>query len=100
MQIFFFRARATLLPSSQRVLVATLAAAPLLAVRTAYGLLEVAAQGNRESVWNPLTGSAVAFALMALLPEYIVLVGWVLMGYSIPPRREVGQSLDGEATKV
>ncbi|XWW94857.1 hypothetical protein V2A60_002806 [Cordyceps javanica] len=88
-----------LLPSSRRVLVGALlpAAAPL-ALRTAYGLLEVAAEsaaaaagGNaRPSPWNPLTGSAVAFALMALLPEYVVLVGWVLVGFSIPPRREVG----------
>ncbi|KAJ4144521.1 hypothetical protein LMH87_003402 [Akanthomyces muscarius] len=81
-----------LLPSSRRVLVATLAAAPPLAVRTAYGLLEVAEQADARSTWNPLTGSAVAFALMALLPEYLVLAGWVLMGLSIPPRREVGQT--------
>ncbi|KAJ3497550.1 hypothetical protein NLG97_g1811 [Lecanicillium saksenae] len=102
MQVLFFqrRDRDALLPSSRRVLTAALAAAPLLAVRTAYGLLEVAEQGNADSLWNPLTGSPVAFALMALLPEYIVLVGWVIMGFSIPPRREVGQSLDGEQAKV
>ncbi|KAM3476634.1 hypothetical protein MY5147_003139 [Beauveria neobassiana] len=85
-----------LLPSSRRVLVATLAAFPLLAVRTAYGLLEVARQDEPGSAWNPLTGSALAFALMALLPEYVVLAGWVFVGYAIPARREVGGGMEGE----
>ncbi|KAM3443776.1 hypothetical protein MY4824_000224 [Beauveria thailandica] len=93
---------APLLPSSRRVLAATLAASPLLAVRTAYGLLEVARQGGGGgggepgSAWNPLTGSALAFALMALVPEYVVLVGWVFVGYAIPARREVGCRMEGE----
>ncbi|KAJ6780935.1 hypothetical protein PWT90_09183 [Aphanocladium album] len=107
-QVWFLQSRDALLPSSRTMLTAALAAAPLLAVRTAYGLLEVAGQmsdddggsSSSSSLWNPLTGSAVAFALMALLPEYLVLVGWVLMGYSIPPRREVGRSLDGEQAKI
>lgn len=101
MQGWFFRARHTLLPSSRRVLLGTLAACPFLVVRTAFGLLEVAEQSRARSLWNPLTGSAVAFALMALLPEYVVLVGWVAMGFSIPPRREVDQTpLENEPTKV
>lgn len=101
MQAWFFARRRELLRSSRRVLFAALAAAPLLALRTAYGLLEVAAQGDARSAWNPLTGSAVAFALMALLPEYVVLVGWVLMGFSIPPRREGdGVPVDGDTPKV
>lgn len=102
MQAFLLTRGGGLLPSSRRVLAATLAAAPFLAVRTAYGLLEVAEQADARSPWNPLTGSAVAFALMALLPEYVVLAGWVLMGLSIPPRREVGQAPLGneELTKV
>ncbi|ATY64473.1 hypothetical protein A9K55_004649 [Cordyceps militaris] len=100
-QAWFWHRSHALLPSSRRVLVATLAAAPLLALRTAYGLLEVAEQASAGSLWNPLTGSAVAFALMALLPEYLVLLAWVLMGYSIPPRREVGlEPRDGEPPKV
>ncbi|KAM3559288.1 hypothetical protein MY1884_003538 [Beauveria asiatica] len=104
--VFYFSTRhraAPLLPSSRRVLAATLAAFPLLAVRTAYGLLEVARQGGGgggggepASAWNPLTGSALAFALMALLPEYVVLVGWVFVGYAIPARREVGRGMEGE----
>ncbi|KAF1736021.1 hypothetical protein CRV24_004955 [Beauveria bassiana] len=89
-------APAALLPSSRRVLVATLAAFPLLAVRTAYGLLEVARQDEPGSAWNPLTGSALAFALMALLPEYVVLAGWVFVGYAIPARREVGGGMEGK----
>lgn len=33
------------------------------------------------TTWNPLFGSAVAFALMALLPEYVVLVVYTYLGF-------------------
>ena len=51
-------------------------ASPPLCVRAAYGIIGVAvASGSKMSTssWNPLFGSATAFGLMALLPEYIVL---------------------------
>lgn len=100
MQLHFFPARATLHASSRKVLRAALATCPFLAVRTVYGLLEVATAGDAHSVWNPLTGSAVAFALMGLLPEYVVLCGYVVTGYSIPARREVDQQRLDEPGKV
>jgi hypothetical protein len=53
-----------------------LLASPTLLVRTVYGLISVFdATGNRisTSMWSPLFGSATAFALMALLMEYISL---------------------------
>ncbi|KAM3500395.1 hypothetical protein MY10362_006433 [Beauveria mimosiformis] len=56
-----------------------------------------AASRSRGARGTTLTGSALAFALMALLPEYVVLVGWVLVGYAIPARREVGGGgMEGE----
>jgi hypothetical protein len=50
-------------------------AAPFLAVRTAYGILGIfKATGPNmfTSMWSSLFGSATAFALMALVPEYII----------------------------
>jgi hypothetical protein len=52
-----------------------LLASPFLALRTAYGIIGVfEATGAKlfTSMWSSLFGSATAFALMALLPEYVV----------------------------
>lgn len=98
-QTHSFLARQSLLPSSRRVLTSAMAAFPFLMLRTVYGLLQIVDQEKTaDSVWNPLTGSAVGFALMALLPEFVVLAAWVATGLAIPPRREVGEV--GETGKV
>ena len=60
-------------------------ATPLLAVRTAYGVIgifEATGQNIVTSKWSPLFGSATAFALMALLPEYIVLGIYMYIGHT------------------
>ncbi|KAK1753230.1 hypothetical protein QBC47DRAFT_388038 [Echria macrotheca] len=60
-----------------------LAIIPLF-VRTAYGLVavfEVRAHGILNTIWSSLFGSAVLFALMALLPEYIALVLYFRLGF-------------------
>jgi hypothetical protein len=52
-----------------------LIASPFLALRTTYGMLGIfkATGANMfTSMWSSLFGSATAFALMALLPEYII----------------------------
>jgi hypothetical protein len=56
-------------------------AMPALVLRTVYGLLYEFTSDSIFSTWDPLFGSAVAFALMALLPEYIVLVIYVYLGF-------------------
>ncbi|KAK3345800.1 hypothetical protein B0T25DRAFT_583107 [Lasiosphaeria hispida] len=59
-----------------------LVAALPLSVRAAYGIIGVAvASGNNilTSSWSPLFGSATAFGLMALLPEYIVLCIYIYL---------------------
>jgi hypothetical protein len=56
-------------------------AMPALVLRTVYGLLYEFASDSLFSTWSPLFGSAVAFSLMALLPEYIVLVIYVYLGF-------------------
>lgn len=57
-----------------------LIAAPFLALRTAYGILgifEATGANMFTSMWSSLFGSATAFALMALVPEYIIICIYV-----------------------
>lgn len=53
----------------------------MLAIRTAAGLLYEFTINKRSSIWNPLSGSAIAFALMTLLAEYIVLMVFLYLGF-------------------
>ncbi|KAK0719103.1 hypothetical protein B0H67DRAFT_632981 [Lasiosphaeris hirsuta] len=53
-----------------------------LCVRAAYGIIGVAVASGTNmltSTWSPLFGSATAFGLMGLLPEYIVLCIYVCL---------------------
>lgn len=100
MQVYFFRKRSTLTTSSRRILRASLMASPFLILRTVYGILEVAEQDVLNTIWSPLFGSAVAFALMALLPEYIAICLWFYTGYTIPPRRELPDETASDGQKA
>lgn len=87
--------------TSLQVLRGTLLAAPFIAVRTVYGILEVATSNDPISKWNPVTGSTVTFAFMALVMEYIALCIYLFTGYSIPPGRDLpARSSDTEAGKL
>ncbi|OTA05831.1 hypothetical protein A9Z42_0065410 [Trichoderma parareesei] len=86
---FYWRRKDILLPSSRIILRGGLLAAPFLIIRTVFGLLEVALQDSVSSPFNPVTGNAVAFALMALLPEYVVVLAHLYTGFSIAPDRGV-----------
>ncbi|KAK3311054.1 uncharacterized protein B0T15DRAFT_60120 [Chaetomium strumarium] len=59
-----------------------LVAAVPLCVRAAYGIIGVVVASGTNiltSDWSPLFGSATAFGLMALLPEYIVLSIYIFL---------------------
>ncbi|RKK92331.1 hypothetical protein BFJ68_g15930 [Fusarium oxysporum] len=58
----------------------TLASIPTLVLRTVYGLLCAFTVDNVTTIWNSLIGSAVAFALMCLLAEYITLLIFLYLG--------------------
>lgn len=100
MQVYFFGKRLSLTESSRKILRANLIASPFLILRTVYGILEVAEQDVLNTIWSPLFGSAVAFALMALLPEYIAICVWFYTGYTIPPRRELSEEVASNGTKT
>ncbi|KAF5723456.1 hypothetical protein FMUND_1780 [Fusarium mundagurra] len=58
----------------------TLASIPTLVLRTVYGLLCAFTVDNLTTIWNSLVGSAVAFALMCLLAEYVTLLIFLYLG--------------------
>ncbi|RKL51277.1 hypothetical protein BFJ72_g730 [Fusarium proliferatum] len=58
----------------------TLVSIPTLVLRTVYGLLCAFTVNNVTTIWNSLVGSAVAFALMCLLAEYITLLIFLYLG--------------------
>ncbi|KAL6863615.1 hypothetical protein J3F83DRAFT_767244 [Trichoderma novae-zelandiae] len=95
---FYWRRRDSLLPSSRTVLRGGLLAAPFLITRTVFGLLQVALQNSSSSPFNPVVGNAVAFALMALLPEYIVVLAYLYTGFSIAPDRGVARGVVEDET--
>ncbi|KAH6898063.1 hypothetical protein B0T10DRAFT_543099 [Thelonectria olida] len=58
----------------------TLATIPVLLLRTAYGLLCAFTVDNPSTIWNPLSGSAVAFTVMCLISEYITVLVFIFLG--------------------
>jgi hypothetical protein len=75
-----------------------LIASPFLALRTAYGMLgifEATGANMFTSMWSSLFGSATAFALMALLPEYIIVCIYIrILHFRLRTCREMSQLLD------
>ncbi|KAF5684628.1 hypothetical protein FDENT_6633 [Fusarium denticulatum] len=58
----------------------TLVSLPTLVLRMVYGLLCAFTIDDVTTIWNSLVGSAVAFALMCLLAEYITLLIFLYLG--------------------
>ncbi|PTB65666.1 hypothetical protein BBK36DRAFT_1121231 [Trichoderma citrinoviride] len=103
MSFFYRRRKDTLVPSSRTIIRAGLLASPFLLTRTIFGLLQVARQNDSSSspFFNPVVGNAAAFGLMALLPEYVVVLAYMYAGFSIAPDRGVavrGVVVGGEET--
>ncbi|CAG9983615.1 unnamed protein product [Clonostachys byssicola] len=89
--IRFWSMKQSLIPTSRRVILGALASGPFLVVRCVYGILQVTFEFDRGTTWNPLYGSAVAFAMMALLVEYIAVIIYLSVGFSMPPDRGTTQ---------
>jgi hypothetical protein len=80
-----------------------LVASPFLTLRTAYGMLgifEATGANLLTSMWSSLFGSATAFALMALLPEYIIVCIYIrILRFRVRTCRDMNQLL-GEGRDV
>ncbi|KAK5168340.1 uncharacterized protein LTR77_006909 [Saxophila tyrrhenica] len=98
MELYFWTLRSSLIPSSRKILMGGLATAPFLIVRNLYGILEYAQHDWATGHWSPVFGSAVLFALMALLMEYVAICIWLWVGFTTPPNSVVSQGArrDGE----
>ena len=115
LELFFLVKRDRLLPSSRRVsiqwpctklvtdaddftqvLYGSLLAAPFIVLRCIYGILGVVF-GYSSTLWSPVFGNVVAFALMGLLCEYIAICIWLYIGFSMPPDRGVRASASRNA---
>jgi putative Mn2+ efflux pump MntP len=95
-QVSFLRKSHELIPSSRTLVTGALVAAPFLVVRNVYGLLyygtnyyTLDSNGQytaHQSLWNPITGNHVAFALMGLLSEYVSICIYFYVGFAIPSK--------------
>jgi hypothetical protein len=75
----------------RQIIYSCLLAAPFIAVRIAYGIL--GAFNSIFSTWDPVFGSALAFGLMCLLPEFIAICIFLHLGfYSIKHRGNLPQT--------
>lgn len=68
-------------PNSSQILMVIPGAIVCLSIRIAYACLSVFTQ---DSVWDPLEGSIGVFVGMALLQEYIIVMLFTWIGFSIP----------------
>ncbi|GFF91253.1 hypothetical protein IFM47457_10074 [Aspergillus lentulus] len=99
-QVSFLRKSHELIPSSRTVSMLNhdddKKNAPFLLIRNVYGLLyygtnyyTLDSNGQytaHQSLWNPIAGNHVAFALMGLLSEYISICVYFYVGFVIPSK--------------
>ena len=57
---------------------------PLLCLRLVYFCLAIFNLDSRDKIWNPVTGSVAALACMALIPEFVTVLVYLWVGFSIP----------------
>ncbi|KAK0653046.1 hypothetical protein B0T16DRAFT_110467 [Cercophora newfieldiana] len=80
--VVLFLKQSQIKPTHRLYIKWALIASPALCVRAAYGVIGVAVASGANiltSSWSPLFGSATAFGLMGLLPEYIVLCIYIYL---------------------
>ncbi|KAH1509842.1 hypothetical protein KXX21_006361 [Aspergillus fumigatus] len=79
-QVSFLRKSHELIPSSRTVATGALVTAPFLLIHN------ITQYTAHQSLWNPITGNHVAFALMGLLSEYILICVYFYVGFVIPSK--------------
>jgi hypothetical protein len=65
---------------------------PLVSLRLVYFCLAVFSIDSADARWNPLTGSMAALVCMVLLPEFITVVVYVWVGFTIDAHGIYGNS--------
>jgi hypothetical protein len=72
---------------------------PLLCLRLVYFCLAIFHLGTTDKFWNPLTGSMTALVCMALIPEFVTVLVYLWVGFTVDPKctvEEVTISFPGE----
>jgi hypothetical protein len=72
---------------------------PLVSLRLIYFCLAVFSIDSADTRWNPLTGSMAALICMVLLPEFITVVVYVWVGFTIDAHGVHGKLRDGDSTE-
>ncbi|KAH8655764.1 hypothetical protein BX600DRAFT_470276 [Xylariales sp. PMI_506] len=88
-ELYMWREVSRLSRFAQKSLKFASLAIPFLLVRAVYGLGYIFNSGDITSIWNPLFGNAVMFALMGLLTEYVIVGLYMWVGLSLARRTVV-----------
>lgn len=78
----------------KQILRALPVAMTFLVVRIVYALVSAYATNIQTRVWNLVSGSAILFACMALLPEYLIVGIFIYVGFKISPYKNVNEGGD------
>lgn len=65
---------------------------PLLCLRLVYFCLAIFNLGTVDKIWNPLTGSMTALVCMALIPEFVTVLVYLWVGFTIHPKATVEEA--------
>ena len=65
---------------------------PLLCLRLVYFCLAIFNLDSRNKIWNPVTGSVAALACMALIPEFVTVLVYLWVGFSMIPKGTVREA--------
>ena len=64
----------------------------LLCVRLIYFCLAIFNLDSTDKIWNPLTGSVAALVSMALIPEFVTILVYLWVGFTMDPKGTVGKT--------
>ena len=65
---------------------------PLLCLRLIYFCLAIFNLESADKIWNPLTGSVAALVCMALIPEFVTVLVYLWVGFTMDPKGTVGET--------
>lgn len=66
---------------------------PLLCLRLVYFCLAIFNLDSANRIWNPLTGSTAALVCMALIPEFVTVLVYLWVGFTIDPKCTVEEAV-------
>lgn len=76
-----------------QILTGNLMVKPLLCLRMVYLCLAIFNLDSADRIWNPLTGSTAALVCMALIPEFVTVLVYLWVGFTIDPNGTVEEAV-------